>query len=179
MVRIPEGSAPDFKNKSYALRQTVDIPTGGAEGILLTQGGRFNGLGLYLLKGKPVFYYNLVGVERTSIGDKESWLGKHTIELYFKYDGGGIGKGGLATLSVDGQKVAEHKLTRSIPFRVSADETLDVGEDTGTPVSEDYHVPFRFTGTLNKVVVTLGEASLAPEEQKQLDEQEGANELID
>jgi hypothetical protein len=105
--------------------------------------------------------------------------GKHTIDLYFKYDGGGIGESGLVTLSVDGQKVAERKLTRSIPFRVSADETLHIGEDTGTPVSEDYHVPFKFTGTINKVVVKLSEASLSPEEQKELDEQEGANELID
>jgi hypothetical protein len=74
--------------------------------MLLTQGGRFNGLGLYLLKGKPVFYYNLVGVERTSIAGNDALVpGKHTIELYFKYEGGGIGKGGLATLSVDGKKV--------------------------------------------------------------------------
>jgi arylsulfatase A-like enzyme len=180
MVRIPEGSAPDFKNKSYRITADVDIPAGGAEGMLLTQGGRFNGLGLYVLKGKPVFYYNLVGVERTSIAGKDALApGKHSIDLYFKYDGGGIGKGGLATLSVDGQKVAEHKLTRSIPFRVSADETLDIGEDTGTPVSEDYHVPFKFTGTINKVVVKLSEAALSPEEQKELDEQEGANEVID
>jgi arylsulfatase len=97
----------------------------------------------------------------------------------FKYDGGGIGKGGLATLSVDGKKVAEQKLARTIPFRVSADETFDVGEDTGTPVSEDYHVPFKFTGTLNKIVINLGEAALTPQEQKELDQQEGANELID
>ena len=180
MVRIPEGSAPDFKNKSFRITADVEIPAGGAEGMLLTQGGRFSGLGLYLLKGKPVFYYNLVGVERTSVDAKEALApGKHTIELYFKYDGGGIGKGGLATLTVDGKKVAEQKLTRSIPFRVSADETLDIGEDTGTPVSEDYHVPFKFTGKLNKVVVRLAEAALTPEEQKQLDEQEGANELID
>ena len=180
MTRIPEGTAPDFKNKSYRITADVEIPAGGAEGVLMTQGGRFNGLGLCILKDKPVFYYNLVGVDRTSIAGKDPLApGKHTIQLDFKYDGGGIGKGGLATLSVDGKKVAEQKLTRTIPFRVSVDETLDVGEDTGTPVSEDYHVPFKFTGTLNKVVVTLGEAALTPEEQKQFDEQEGANELID
>jgi hypothetical protein len=161
-------------------RADVNIPAGGAEGVLMTQGGRFNGLGLYILKDKPIFYYNLVGVDRTSIGGQDALTpGKHTIEVAFKYDGGGIGKGGLATLSVDGTKVAEQKLARTIPFRVSVDETFDVGEDTGTPVSEDYHVPFRFTGTLNKLVVTLGEAALTAEDQKQLDEQEGANELID
>jgi arylsulfatase A-like enzyme len=180
MTRITEGSAPDFKNKSYRITADVDIPASGAEGVLMTQGGRFNGLGLYILKGKPVFYYNLVGVQRTSIAGQDALApGKHTIELMFKYDGGGIGKGGLATLTVDGKKVAEEKLARTIPFRVSADETFDVGEDTGTPVSEDYHVPFKFTGTLNKVVVRLGEAALTPQEQKQLDQQEGANELID
>jgi arylsulfatase A-like enzyme len=180
MTRIPEGSAPDLKNKSYRITADVDVPAGGAEGVLMTQGGRFNGLGLYILKGKPVFYYNLVGVQRTSVSSQNALtLGKHTIELSFKYDGGGIGKGGLATLTVDGNKVAEQKLAATIPFRVSADETFDVGEDTGTPVSEDYHVPFRFTGTLNKLVVNIGEATLTPDEQKQLDQQEGSNELID
>jgi arylsulfatase A-like enzyme len=180
MARIPEGSAPDFKNKSYRITAEVEIPSSGAQGVLLTQGGRFNGLGLYLLKNKPVFYYNLVGVERTSIAGKDALtVGKHTIRLDFKYDGGGIGKGGLATLTVDGKTVAEQRVARTIPFRVSADETLDIGEDTGTPVSEDYQVPFKFTGTLNKIVVKLGESALTPEEQEKLDQQEGTNELID
>jgi hypothetical protein len=180
MTRIPEGSAPDFKNKSYRIVADVDIPAGGAEGVLMTQGGRFNGLGLYLLDDRPVFFYNLVGVDRTAVAGKDKLgAGKHTIELRFKYDGGGIGKGGLATLTVDGNEVAEQKLARTIPFRVSADETFDIGEDTGTPVSEDYHVPFKFTGALNKVVVMLGEPALSTEDQRTLDEQEGANELID
>jgi arylsulfatase len=180
MIRIPEGTAPDFKNKSYRITADIEIPDDGAEGVLMTQGGRFNGLGLYLLQSKPVFYYNLVGVDRTSVsGNDKLAPGKHSILVTFKYDGGGIGKGGLATLSVDGKKVAEQKLARTIPFRVSADETFDIGEDTGTPVSEDYHVPFKFTGTLNKVVINLGEAALTPQEQKELDQQEGANELID
>jgi arylsulfatase len=180
MVRIPEGSAPDLKNKSFQISAAVEIPAGGSEGVLITQGGRFNGLGLCLVKSKPVFYYNLVGVERTAVSGKEKLSpGKHTVVLDFKYDGGGIGKGGLATLTVDGKSVAEQRLERTIPFRVSADETLDVGEDTGTPVSEDYHVPFRFTGTLGKVVVSLRETALGAEEQKKVDRQEGAAELVD
>ena len=123
MVRIPEGSAPDFKNKSYRITAEVEIPESGAEGVLMTQGGRFNGLGLYLLQGKPVFHYNLVGVDRTTIAAKDALTpGKHTIALDFKYDGGGIGKGGLVTLTVDGKEVADGKLARTIPFRVSADE---------------------------------------------------------
>jgi hypothetical protein len=179
-VRIPEGTAPDFKNKSYRITADVEIPESGAEGVLITQGGRFNGLGLYLLQGKPVFHYNLVGVDRTTVTAKDPLTtGKHAITVDFKYDGGGIGKGGVATLTVDGKEVANGRVTRTIPFRVSADETLDIGEDTGTPVSEDYHVPFKFTGTLNKVVVYLGEAELGPQEQKELDQQEGANEVVD
>ena len=173
-------SAPDFKNKSYRITADVEIPVRGTEGVLMTQGGRFNGLRLYLLKGKPVFYYNLVGVERTSVAGKDPLPpGEHTVVVDFKYDGGGIGKGGVVTLTVDRKKAADGKLARTIPFRVSADETFDVGEDTGTPVSEDYRVPFRFTGTLNKLVVKLGEAALSSDERKELDKQEGANELID
>jgi hypothetical protein len=179
-VRIPEGAAPDFKNKSYRITADLEIPAEGAEGVLITQGGRFNGFGLYLLQGKPVFHYNLVGVDRTSVAGQEALRpGKHTVAVDFKYDGGGIGKGGLLTLSVDGKKAASGRLNRTIPFRVSADETLDIGEDTGTPVSEDYRVPFKFTGTLNKVVVDLSEASLSAKDQKELDEREGANETID
>jgi len=180
MIRIPEGSAPDFKNKSYRITADLQIPEGGAEGLLVTQGGRFNGLGLYLLQGRPVFHYNLVGVDRTTIAAKDPLpSGKHTVTVDFKYDGGGIGKGGLVTLAVDGKEVANGRLARTIPFRVSADETLDIGEDTGTPVSEDYHVPFKFTGIIDKVVVDLGEAKLSPQDQKELDEKEGANEIVD
>ena len=113
---------------------------------MATQGGRFNGWGLYLLAGKPVFHYNTVGVHRYNIvGPAKLTPGKHTLLVDFKYDGG-LGKGGTATLMVDGKQVAEGRIERTIPFRISADETLDIGEDTGTPVSEDYHVPFRFTG---------------------------------
>jgi arylsulfatase A-like enzyme len=161
MVRIPEGSAPDFKNKSYRISAELEIPKGGAQGVVLTQGGRFNGLGLYLLRGKPVFYYNLVGVDRTRVAGKDKLSpGKHAVGVDFKYDGGGMGKGGSVSLSVDTKKVAEARLARTIPFRVSADETLDIGEDTGTPVSEDYAVPFRFTGTIKKVVIDLGDAKV-------------------
>src|SRR6185312_9212910 len=110
---------------------------------------------------KPIFYYNLVGVNRTAVAASDPLSpGRHTVIVDFKYDGDGIGKGGVAVLTVDGKEVANSKLTRTIPFRVSADETLDIGEDTGTPVSEDYRVPFKFTGTLNKVVIDLNEAEL-------------------
>jgi hypothetical protein len=140
ITRIPEGTAPSILNKSFRVTAEVEIPASGAEGVLITQGGRFNGWGLYLLDGKPVIHYNLVDVQRYTVaGPDKLSAGKHRVVIDFKYDGGGLGKGGLATLSVDGKKAADAKFARTIPFRISADETLDIGEDTGTPVSEDYH----------------------------------------
>jgi arylsulfatase len=107
-----------------------------------------------------------VGVQRYNVaGPDKLSAGKHTVVLDFKYDGGGLGKGGLATLSVDGKQVAQQKFARTIPFRISADETLDIGEDTGTPVSEDYHVPFKFTGTIAKVVILLGDEKITAADQ--------------
>jgi hypothetical protein len=103
---------------------------------------------LYVLAGKSVFHYNTVGAYRYTVaGPGRLSPGKHTILIDFKYDGG-LGKGGTATLMVDGKQIAQGKIERTIPFRISADETLDIGEDTGTPVSEDYQVPFKFTGDL-------------------------------
>src|SRR5271157_5961812 len=169
MVRIPEGAAPDIKNKSFRLTAEVEIPEGGAQGMLVTQGGRFAGHGLYLLDGKPVFHYNLAGVARYQVaGNDKLPAGKHTIMLDFKYEGGGIGKGGNATLTVDGQKTGAGRIERTLPFRLSLDETLDIGEDTGTPVSEDYadKMPFKFTATLKQVVIDIGPEKLSSEDQR-------------
>jgi arylsulfatase len=158
MTRIPEGSAPSILNRSFKIGAEVTIPAVGAEGVLVTQGGRFNGWGLYLLAGKPVFHYNTVGVYRYTVAGPDPLSpGNHTILVDFNYDGHGLGKAGTATLMVDGRQVAQGKIERTIPFRISADETLDVGEDTGTPVSEDYQVPFKFTGDLKKVAIQLTE----------------------
>jgi len=156
MTRIPEGSAPSILNKSFKVGAELSIPAAGAEGVLVTQGGRFNGWGLYVLAGKPIFHYNTVGVFRYTVtGPDQLSPGNHTVVLDFTYDGGGLGKPGTAKLLVDGKQVAEGRIERTIPFRISADETLDIGEDTGTPVSEDYHVPFRFTGDLKKLASNL------------------------
>ncbi len=175
LVRIPEGAAPDLKNKSYQIKAEVEIPKGGAEGMLITHGGRFAGWGLYLLKGKPVFHYNLAGVARYTIAGKNKLArGKHTILFDFKYDSGGLGKGGTATLLVDGKRVAQGRIERTLPFRVSLDETLDCGEDTGTPVSEDYRVPFKFTGKLAKVVIDLTPEPLSAEDDQKLKEGKAA-----
>jgi hypothetical protein len=164
LVRIPEGSAPDLKNKSFGISAVVDIPKDGAEGVIMTQGGRFAGLGMYLLKGRPIFHYNLCGVERYEVAGKEALgPGRHVITLDFNYDGG-VGAGGQATLTVDGKKVASKKLPRTIAYRMSLDETLDIGEDTGTPISEDYKVPFKFTGKLEKVTINITEHKLTAEQ---------------
>ena len=143
--------------------------------MLVTQGGRFGGYGFYLLKGKPVFLYNLAGVARYRVaGNQALTPGEHTILFDFKYDGGGLGKGGNGTLKVDGKTVATGRIDRTLAFRLSLDETLDCGEDTGTPVSEEYHVPFKFTGELKKVTVYLKPAPLTAHDQRELDEDAAA-----
>jgi len=168
-TRIPEGTAPDLKNKSFKIGAALTIPADGANGVIATQGGRFNGWGLYLLEGRPVFHYNLVGVQRFAFAGKEKLApGKHLVLVDFEYEGGGLGKGGAITVSVDGETVAEGRIDRTYAFRVSLDETFDVGEDTGTPVSEDYAVPFEFGGTLERVVVRLSDAKLTAEDEAQL-----------
>ncbi|MFL5405855.1 MAG: sulfatase-like hydrolase/transferase, partial [Myxococcales bacterium] len=169
MVRITEGSAPDLKNKSFKIGAEVKIPESGAQGVLMTQGGRFSGLGLYVLEGRPVFHYNTVGIYRYTIAGKDKLApGAHTLLVDFKYDGGGVGKGGTATLLVDGKEVAKGRIERTTPFRVALDETLDIGEDTGTPVSEDYQVPFKFTGELKKVAIQLTDSKLSAEDEEEI-----------
>ena len=172
MVRIPEGAAPDLKNKSFELAAEVEIPASGADGMLITHGGRFSGYGFYLLDGKLVYHYNLAGVVHYNIVSKDKVPpGQHRLTADFKHDGG-LGKGGDVVLSVDGNSVAVGRVERTLPFRLSLDETLDIGEDTGTPVSEDYatKMPFKFTGMLKKVVVTLGEDKLSDADRKAIDE---------
>ena len=135
--------------------------------MLVTMGGRFVGYGLYLLKDKPVFTYNLVGLQRfRREGATALTPGKHTIVFDFKYDGPGPGKGGTGVLSVDGTQVATQTIPHTIPFLMSLDETFDVGVDTRTPVDDnDYQVPFRFTGKLDKLTFKLGPEQLMPADQ--------------
>ena len=155
MVRIPEGASPDVKNKSWAIKAEVEVKEN-ASGIIVTQGGLFGGWGLYLNQGKPVFHYNFVDVAHFDLTSPDSLTpGKHTIEMQFAYDGGGIGRGGVATVSVDGSPVAKGRVERTIPIRITLDETLDIGEDCGTPVNLTYDVPFRFEGDIENVTITL------------------------
>jgi arylsulfatase A-like enzyme len=155
------GSAPDVLNKSYTITAEVEIPQGGGDGMIVTEGGRFGGYGLYLLKGKPVFVYNLLGLARFRWeGQQALTPGKHTILFDFKYDGPGFGKGGTGVLKVDDLEVARREVPHTTPFLINLGETFDVGTDTRTGVDEDYQVPFRFPGEITKVTFKLGPVQL-------------------
>jgi arylsulfatase len=176
---IPTGNAPSILNKDYTITAEVVVPKGGAEGMIATLGGRFGGYGLYLLKGKPVFVYNLLNLKRYrwegGVGAAD-WLGgalkpgKHTIVFDFKYEGPGPGKGGTGVLSVDGRELARQKIPHSIPLLMSIDETFDVGIDTRTPVDDSYKLPFRFTGKIAKLTIALGRDQITAAEQKVMQE---------
>jgi hypothetical protein len=172
-ARIPEGAAPDIKNKSFRITADVVLATGSEQGIILTQGGFAAGYALMFKAGRPSFHYNMANIARYTIASDEALTpGRHSLVFDFEYDGGGIGRGGIGTISVDGEEVARGRIDSTMPFRFSFDETFDIGQDTGTPVSEDYDVPFRFTGTIEEVVVRLGESSLADADQQMLEEAE-------
>jgi arylsulfatase len=163
MTRIPEGAAPDTKNKSFNIRAELDIPEQGANGMIITHGGLFSGWALYLDRGRPVFHYNTADVFHAEIAATEALRpGKQLVRLDFKYDGGGIGRGGLATIRVNGKVWAEGRIERTIPIRVTLDEGLDIGEDTGTPVNRTYDVPFKVAGKIDSVIVELKEPESPP-----------------
>jgi arylsulfatase len=155
-VRIPDAVAPDVKNRSYSITADVVIPDSGADGVLAAMGGLPAGWSLYVKEGRPVFTYNyFIGVTPTISGKEKLSAGPATIHYDFAYDGGGVGKGGTSKLFVNGKLVAEGRIEKTVPFAFSADETFDVGMDTGSAVA-DYKAPFPFTGTIKKVVIELG-----------------------
>jgi len=172
---IPHGDAPSTIARSFSITAEVTIPEGGAEGMLNTNGGRFGGYGLYLLKGKPVFAQNIVGFATVKWAGKEAIpAGKHTIEFEFTYDGPGLGKGGTGVLKADGQEVASEKVPHTTPFIFQWDETFDVGSDTGTPVvDKDYQCPFAFTGKLEKLTVKIGPSQMLPAEKRAVEKKVG------
>jgi arylsulfatase A-like enzyme len=183
MTGTPLGDAPSVLNASYNFKAEVDIPDGGAEGMLITQGGRFGGYGFYVLQSKPVFTWNLLDLKRIKWEGPEALApGKHTLEFDFKYDGlgmatleyasvSGVGQGGTGTLKVDGKEVATQKMEHTIPFLLQLDESLDIGSDTLTGVDDrDYQPPFKFTGKLNKVTLAIDRPKLTPEDIQKLKE---------
>jgi len=181
LTGTPNGDAPSVLNASYNFKAEVEIPQGLAQGMLITQGGRFGGYGFYVLKGKPVFTWNLVDMKRVKWeGSEVLTPGKHTLEFDFKYDGlgmgtlaynnlSGIGRGGTGVLKVDGNVVAEQKMERTLPLILQWDEALDIGSDTLTGVNDqDYLPPFAFNGKLNRITLSIDRPKLTPADEKKL-----------
>jgi arylsulfatase len=161
MGRLTENSVVSVKNKSHSVTAEIVVPEGGASGVIVAQGGAFGGWSLYVMDGRPAYCYNLFGLQRFKVyGDTEVPAGEHQVRMEFAYDGGGLGKGGLVTLYVDGKQVGEERVEATQPMLFSADETTDVGSDSATPVSDD-HGPKEtaFTGRVNWVQLDIDAAA--------------------
>ena len=166
--------APNILNKSFTITAQIDVPQGGGNGMIVTLGGRFGGYGLYQLKGKPVFTYNLMGLQRFRWeGEQALTPGKHALVFDFTRDPGqGFGKGGTGVLMVDGKVVATHAIPATIPLSATVDETFDIGVDTRTGVDDrDYQPPFRFNGKIDKLIFKLTPSVMTAAEEKALQQQ--------
>jgi len=175
---IPLANAPSILNKDYTITAEITVPEGGADGMIVTLGGRFGGYGLFLQKGKPVFVYNLLDLERFRweggvggrVGEdlfgRALKPGKHTIVFDFKYDGPGPGKGGTGVFTVDGKELARKTIKHTIPLMMAIDETFDIGSDTRSGVDGSYELPFKFTGTIDKLTFKLGPSQMTAAAQK-------------
>ena len=183
VTNIPAGNMPSLMNTSYTITAEVDVPKAGADGMIVNEGGRFGGYGLYLVKGKPTFTYNFFGLKRTKWQDpQEPTPGKHTIEFDFRYDGlgagtlaynnvSGVGRGGTGTLKVDGKVVSTEKLEFTVSLALSLDTVFNIGAADGTPVDDkDYQIPFKFEGTIRKLRYALDRPKLTPEDVKRLEQ---------
>jgi arylsulfatase len=181
MVGLPQGDSPMLLDASYTITADIDVPQGGAEGMILTSGGRFAGYGFYLLEGKPVFLWNLIDLERIKWEGPDALTpGKHSVEFDFKYEGlglgtlafndmSGLGRPGTGTLKVDGKEVATQKMERTLPMILQWDESFDIGSDTLTGVNDaDYEPPFTFTGKLAKLTIKIDRPKLTAEDEKRL-----------
>ena len=181
MTGLPQGDSPNILNASYTFTADIEVPQGGAEGMIVTSGGRFAGYGFYLLKGKPVWLWNLVDLERLKWEGAEALTpGRHTVEFEFKYDGlgagtlafnsfSGVGRPGVGTLKVDGKAVDTKEMKRTLPMILQWDESFDVGSDTLTGVNDaDYRPPFPLTAKLNKLTIKVDRPKLSPEDIKKL-----------
>jgi hypothetical protein len=176
MGRITEGSLLSVKSRSHSVTARFEVPAGGANGVLVAQGGTFGGWSIFLREGRPAYCYNLFGMARFHIeGEGAVPEGAHELRLEFDYDGGGRGKGGTASLYLDGAPVGETRMEATVPVLFSLDETADVGRDTGTTVSDRYTVQdSEFTGRIEWVEIDVGASAsdtdhvLDPEERLRL-----------
>jgi hypothetical protein len=162
MIGMSENVFINVKNRSHTITAEMEIPKKGANGVILAQAGRFGGWSLYMMGGKPTYTYNWLGLQRYTVAAKQMVpAGKANIRFEFAYDGGGVGKGGTGTLLVNGKKVAAGRIEHTQCCVFSADEGADVGADEGTPVTEAYKVPFKFTGKIAKVTIELKDVKSA------------------
>jgi arylsulfatase len=151
--RIPESSSPNIKNRSHVVTAFVDKP---GDGVLVAAGGTVAGYTLFVKDGKPTYEYNWFGQARYRVTSSDQLpQGKSTIRVEFKYDGGGLAKGGNVTMFMNDKKVAEGRVDKTVFGRFSADETFDIGRDYGSPVSDLYSSPFKFSGSVNRVEVDI------------------------
>ncbi|EHI44896.1 sulfatase [Rhodococcus opacus PD630] len=158
MRRLSENSVIDVKNRSFSVTAAIEAPENGpTNGVLIAQGGRFGGWALYVNDGRAKFVYNLLGMKEFVVGATEDLTtGSHQVRAEFAYDGGGLAKGGNVTLFYDGREVGAGRVEQTQPLIFSADETTDIGDDYGTPVSTDYHDPTGFTGRIHVVQIDVG-----------------------
>ena len=161
MRRISEGSILSLKNKSHAVTAEVDVPESGARGVIIAQGGSVGGWSLYAKDGKPTYCYNFFGITPFIVNSTSSIPpGRHQVRMEFAYDGGGLAKGGTVSLYIDGQRVGEGHVDHTEPMIFSADETCDVGLDTGSLVSPEYGPTTNaFSGQVHWVQIDLGKDS--------------------
>jgi arylsulfatase A-like enzyme len=172
MRRLTENSVINIKNKPHSVTAELEVPEAGASGVIIAQGGAYAGWSLYARNGKPVYCYNLLGLQRFKVeGDAEIPAGTHQVRMEFAYDGGGLGKGGTVRLYLDGDQVGEGRVDATVPLIFSGDETCDLGSDAASPVSDDYAGEESvFTGTVNWVQIDIAEAAedvdhlISPEE---------------
>ena len=161
MGRLTENVVINIKNKSHAVTAKLIVPEGGAEGVIVAQGGAFGGWSLYVRDGKPKYTYNLFGLKQFHVaGSDVVPAGTHQVRMEFTYDGGGLAKGGDVALYIDGSKTGEGRVDATVPMIFSGDETCDIGSDTGSSVSEDYSSEgSRFTGKVEWVQLDVDEAA--------------------
>jgi arylsulfatase A-like enzyme len=159
MSRLSEHSVVVMKNKSHAVTAEIEVSNGSAEGVIIAQGGAFGGWTLYAKEGRPAYCYNLFGLQRFKVAGEEAIPeGTHQVRVEFAYDGGGLGRGGNATLYLDGSAVGEGRVDATVPMLFSGDETTDLGSDTATPVTDDIEAgKTEFTGRVNWVEIDLGD----------------------
>ncbi|TPE52659.1 arylsulfatase [Amaricoccus solimangrovi] len=183
MVGLPQGDSPSLLNTSYTITADIEVPEGGAEGMILTSGGRFAGYGFYLVEGKPVFLWNLVDLKRIKWEGSDALTpGKHRLEFDFSYDGlgagtlafadsSGIGRSGTGTLRVDGKDVQSQKMEHTLPFILQWDESFDIGSDTLTGVNDaDYAPPFPLTAKLDRLTIKVDRPVLTEADKAKLEE---------